>query len=267
MWVHHLRSSQAFAFNLFGPLAAACTPGSAGDWGWAREVWSKWFGAPTKVEFEYPNQGDPLHEDDGAGHRTRVDVKVDHDSDRSTFVEVKLTELEFGPCSAGRDDDNPRREFCERPGWKLETAGECYLAAERNRAYFKLMNDGPVDLGALEDVGRDGCPLRGGLYQIARNLLIAGQARPGRVRFAVAAPGPRLNRQLHSPKSLHGRSDLAAFLQNFAVSDRVETAFIQFEDVLELARPVEGAAPWLRYMEAKYLLSLEAGAGNRPETR
>ena len=188
------------------------------------------------MTFEYPTHGDPLGETQrGQGHRTRVDVRVDSGRDATALVEVKFTESEFGACSAGHDDENPDAAFCLQPGWTVDrAASHRYLGKVKQRSYFTLLPQSPVAVAALEEAGALGCPLRQGRYQLVRNLLIAGETKKqGKdVTFAVLAPGPKLNKQLHSSSSLHGAADLGSFLSGLVKDGAVRTQFIDFEKVL-----------------------------------
>lgn len=268
-WVHHLRSSQAFAFNLFGPLAAGLP--------WARTAWGPVFGEVRRVQFEYPNDSDPGGDDPlrertpERPHRTRVDVRVDHGEGETTLVEVKLTEPEFGTCSAARDDDNPQRSTCALPDQSLaEIARSCYLVTTAGRSYFEriLAADSLLSPERLQAFAGDGCPLRNGLYQLARNLMIAQHLRSNglSVRFAVVAPGPALNRSLHGERSLLGSSDLDSLLRSLVREEhRDAVRFVDFERVVEAA-PTEDleAAAWVTYMKRRYIEPLRRAAARYP---
>lgn len=264
-WVHHLQSSQAFALNLFGPLKVAVATDDAG-WGWARDVFEPWFSDVTGVTFEYPTEGDPLGEvRPESTHRTRVDVMVEHDGGASaTIIEVKLTESEFGPCSAARDTGNPLRATCVQPGWTLAASASCTLVVNQKRKYFDLLRDSVVDLDALEALGDGGCPLRTGRYQVVRNLLIASELkRKGvDVRFAVAAPDATNNSRLHGKGSIGTAADMESFLRGLVHDESIETLVLPIEKVIkEAPTSSKEAGEWRDYMERKYLRALAAAAG------
>ena len=112
-WIHHLRSSQAFAINLFGPLKLGLA--------WARSAWDDLFREVDEVSFEYPKVGDPLGEVTPVQSRTRVDVYVQFTNGKeAALVEVKLTEPDFGGCGAAKDRNttsrlaNPARRHSDR---------------------------------------------------------------------------------------------------------------------------------------------------------
>jgi len=267
-WVHHLRSSQAFAFNLFGPLAVG--------WPWARDTWRPVFGDVRRVEFEYPADRDPAGDDPlqertpDRPHRTRVDVRVDHGAHETTLVEVKLTEQEFGGCSKAHDAGNPLRATCTTPDLALEEiANGCYLAQIAGRPYFRRLME-PASLisaSRLQAFSYDGCPLRGGLYQIARNLMMAQHVRTSgaAVRFAVVAPSADLNPALHGHRSLRGYPDVLSFLRAVVhEKDQDAIRIVDFAEVVAHARSLNPEADsWVDYMRRKYIEPLRRGAAAR----
>jgi len=221
LWIHHLQSSQAFAFNLFGPLQLRRD--------WAQAAWAEVFPSVEGIVFEYPAKGDPLAETArGQPHRTRVDVRVDFDGNRTALVEVKFTESGFGPCGAGHDRNEAHlKSACRLGGATVRSlAGTCFLAQQRKRGYFSmLLEPGSIVSGpGLEKYGTGGCPLRGGLYQVVRNLLmvdVVAREEDRRTEFVVAAPGPSANRSLHGRRSLCGCSTMDDFLTSLVhPSDR-----------------------------------------------
>jgi hypothetical protein len=111
----HLRSSQAFALNLFAPLDDAAL----------RLLWQYRLGYEVAevnlAEFEYLDPHDTLGEATAASpHSTQVDVLL---RARATdgrrlvaLVEVKLSEDEFNPCSAYQSAHNPNVGTCRHDG-------------------------------------------------------------------------------------------------------------------------------------------------------
>jgi hypothetical protein len=259
IWIHHLQSSQAFAFNLFGPLQLQRK--------WARAAWGEVFPSVEKILFEYPAKEDPLAETAGGQpHRTRVDVRVDFGANRTALVEVKFTEPGFGPCGAGHDRDEAHLKLaCRAPGATLRSlAGSCFLAQHRSRGYFQmlLMPGSIVSSAGLEQHGASGCPLREGLYQVVRNLLMVdhvAREEGRRTEFVVAAPGASANRALHSRRSLHGHSTIDEFLRSLVrPDDRDRVRFVDFGTVVSRAAAAGGeAGKWAEYMSQKYSAALQ----------
>jgi len=258
LWIHHLQSSQAFAFNLFGPLQLQRE--------WARTAWAGVFPSVERVSFEYPSDGDPLSETvEGRPHRTRVDVRVDFGCNRTALVEVKFTEPGFGPCGAGHDrDEEHLKSACRQGGVSLRCLAEtCFLARHRSRRYFQMLltSGSIVSRPGLEKHSTAGCPLREGLYQVVRNLLMVdhvAREEGRRTEFVVAAPGPSANRSLHSRRSLHGHPNIDEFLEAVVrSSERDRVRFVDFAPVVARAAAAGGEAKeWAGYMERKYSSAL-----------
>jgi hypothetical protein len=259
LWIHHLQSSQAFAFNLFGPLQLRQK--------WAQAAWGEIFPSVEKVAFEYPVDGDPLGETEegGQGHRTRVDVRVDFGGNRTALVEVKFTEPSFGPCGAGHERDQAHlKSACRAGGVTLRSlAGTCFLSQHKSRSYFPMLlaADSIIDCVGLEKHGKRECPLRGGLYQVVRNLLMVddiAREEGRRTEFVVAAPGPSANRSLHSRRSLYGCSTMDDFLRSVVrPDDHHRVRFIDFERIVARAAAEGGEAKeWASYMDRKYSAAL-----------
>jgi hypothetical protein len=98
-YVHHGLSSQAMAFNLLGPLIVRkdFAPLQAA----LARIGIAWSGEVFDARFEYEDR-DVFNED--VGQPTSIDVLL-AGKDNSLFIEVKLSEKEFGGCSifAGGD--------------------------------------------------------------------------------------------------------------------------------------------------------------------
>lgn len=131
-FVDHVRSSQAFALNLFGGMAEDEL----------RAVWALLgLGQAQEVslEFEYADPEDSLGElQPVRPHQTQVDLLLRGLSPGGTkgvtLVEVKLSETQFNSCSAFDSARNERRDVCRKAGpWGGNPA-----------ACFQLRNyDGP----------------------------------------------------------------------------------------------------------------------------
>lgn len=257
-WVHHLRSSQAFAVNLFAPLQLGMP--------WARTIWNDVLPDVRGVTFEYPVEGDPLEErQDGGAHRTRIDARIDCGHDEAVLIEVKLTEREFGGCSASRDEENPHLATCTTPNLKLgDIDAACYLTQERKRPYFRRMlaPDSIVDPNAVEAISSDGCALRHGAYQLLRNLLMAQHVRDTeakRVRFLVVSPNATLNPFLHARSGLYGEETVQRLLDRLVRPNfRRAVGVFDFRTVVERAATLgDQAAKWAEYMNEKYVGPLQ----------
>ena len=136
-WIHHGLSSQAMAFNLFGPLvvrddlqALRATLEAAGiNWPTAkisgafevedREVFNELQAQPTSIDFVIGQVG----------------------SSDSIYIEAKFVEQEFGGCSVFErgdcDGSNPVAEH-----------NRCYLHAI-GRRYWTVMNDHGISNGEI----------------------------------------------------------------------------------------------------------------------
>ncbi|MGH3848534.1 MAG: PGN_0703 family putative restriction endonuclease, partial [Pseudonocardiaceae bacterium] len=113
-WVLAAHSSQAFALNLFAPLDAESRRGVFGLLG--TDVASV-----DRFVFEWSDEADRLGEGSSRSrHLTQVDVLLrgtTTDGERVVaLIEVKLTESDFGWCSAYENPSNPKREVCRRDG-------------------------------------------------------------------------------------------------------------------------------------------------------
>lgn len=156
--VHHGLSSQAFLFNLVGPLIVE------GDLEPLRHAAESsnlnWPGVSQRVTLEYEDRS-VFNED--SGQPTSVDLVIgDPNSPAALFVECKLAETEFGGCSVFGDGDcdgtNPVADFAR-----------CYLH-HIGRRYWSLLDkhgflDGPISTDAM-------CVL-GTHYQFFRLALFA----------------------------------------------------------------------------------------------
>lgn len=186
----HVRSSQAFALNVFAPLSATGRVAFFVTLGF--DVAS--VGEP---EFEWEDPQNSLGEGGrNPRHVTQVDVVLrgtGQDGRRIVaLVEVKFTEADFGGCSAYGDDKNPDREVCRTPGLFGGSPSRCFQLQDKGhgrRHYDTLLADVPV----VASVTRDGgCCVRTGLNQPMRNLALAHallqRHEADDVVFAVVAP-------------------------------------------------------------------------------
>lgn len=169
--IGHVRSSQAFALNLFAPLNELGRRGIAGELGLdAAEM-----GEP---QFEWSDPGDQLGERTKASpHATQVDVRLDCRTSAgetvACLVEVKLSEPDFNPCSAWLSSRNDRLDVCATSGPFGNDTAACFQLrnhdGEQRRAYDTAL--GP--LTANDPGDHDGCWFRFGGNQVMRNVALA----------------------------------------------------------------------------------------------
>lgn len=186
-FVDHVRSSQAFALNLFGGLTADELRG----------IWELIDPAVSKidgVEFEYVDPDDTLGElQPLRRHQTQVDVLLRGSAGDGTrhvaLIEVKLSEIHFGSCSAFDSRRNDRRDVCRSPGpWGGEP-GSCFQLRNHDgparRRYDEHLQPSWLDSDEPE------CPFRE-LNQPMRNVGLAraliGRDEADVAVFALCAP-------------------------------------------------------------------------------
>lgn len=191
-YVRHVRSSQAFALSLFAPL----------DADGVRRVFAYLGHAVESVHppfFEYEDEQDRLQEASARSpHRTQVDVLLRGSTASgrriAALIEVKLSESNFGTCSAFGSPDNPTPEVCAQPGMWGRERDRCFQLANHgygHRKYADYLDLVPTH----EPLGRNdtgGCWVKEGRSQPMRNLALAHMlAKEGdydSVVFAVCAP-------------------------------------------------------------------------------
>ena len=212
-WVLHVRSSQAFALNLFVPLDEAGLRRVLGYLG--HQVLRT-----DPPEFEYSDDSDRLGESSQRHrHQTQVDVVL-----RGTgasgervvaLIEVKFTEIDFSGCSAYDNPANPARGVCRSPGLFGSEPDRCFQLANHGhgrRRYADYLSGVPVNTpsGSRSD---GGCLVRRGLNQPMRNLALAhlllDEAEANRVVYALCAPDghPTIWRRLDEVRSAFPDTD------------------------------------------------------------
>ena len=180
----HLRSSQAFAFNLFLPFREG-----------GRERLCECLGdllgvrlAIDRIQFEWVPPGPLLGELDGERPHpdepaTAVDVVLWStlaDGRRAAvLIEVKLAEAGFTRCRGKGHPDNDRKHVCKEPGRFFAEHDDCFVRRSpgrpRNRRYWEIF---ATSRGGLREAfpGADpegACPFAGHAYQPMRNLAVA----------------------------------------------------------------------------------------------
>lgn len=182
----HVRSSQAFALNLFATL-----PPEGGV-----AILSDVFGPVAVVDppvFEFFDPADRLCERSAASpHTTQVDVLLRGTTPGGArvalLVEVKLSELDFGACSAFGRTSATEAEPCAGSGAFGGESRRCAQLANRGgprRTYDPWI----APISALPD--HAGCAFRLGLNQPMRNLALArmlvGEGTFDRAAYALCA--------------------------------------------------------------------------------
>lgn len=157
-WIHHGLSSQAFLFNLLGPIVV--------DKQWyifdkiLHQVGIQLSTNITNARFELE---DPEVFNEVKGQPTSIDLCLYTEDEEKVFIEFKFTEKNFGGCSVFNDGDcdgrNPAKNF-----------DLCYLHKIKKLKYWELMKKHGL---LSKQIKRDTlCPLST-LYQLYRLILFA----------------------------------------------------------------------------------------------
>ena len=182
--VAHLRSSQAFAFNLFLPFRE-------GGRGQLCECLSALLGADLaidRIQFEWIPPGALIGELQGerpAGDEpaTSVDVvlwcRVAGGEQAAVLIEVKLAEAGFTRCRGRGHPKNDRKDVCKSAERFFEDIDACFVRKPpdklRPRRYWDVFAARHGSLSAAFP-GADAngpCPFAGTAYQPMRNLALA----------------------------------------------------------------------------------------------
>ena len=169
--VGHVRSSQAFALNLFAPLDPA---------GRVRVAAAVGIDAATVSEprFEWSDPEDHLGERTNASpHATQVDVILDciGPSGKRTalLIEVKLSEDDFNPCSAWLSSKNDRLDVCGSVGPFGNDPTSCFQLRNHGREHRRRYDEALGSLSAVDSTDDSGCWFRFGGNQAMRNVALA----------------------------------------------------------------------------------------------
>ena len=180
----HLRSSQAFAFNLFLPFRQ-------GGNLMLSKLLSAAIGADIaidEVRFEWVPPGALLGEVDGESPTgdepaTAVDValrgRLADGRGAAVLLEVKLSEADFTHCGGRKSRGNRRRDVCGSARLLFDEPDACYLRrplrSSRDRRYWEIFTKSHGSVGAaFPGADREGpCPFAFGMQQPMRNLAIA----------------------------------------------------------------------------------------------
>jgi len=192
-YVDHVRSSQAFALNLFAGLEPAELAA----------LWALIDSAVTQehqLEFEYSDPDDDLGEAQAVRpHQTQIDValrgRTDTGERHVTFIEVKLSETAFGACSAFDRADNETRHPCRQPGaWGGDPAGCFQLrnhdTADRRRYDTHLR---PEWIAPTSDRGCEFLDLNQPMRNVALARALIDRGDADHVTVALCAPAGNRN--------------------------------------------------------------------------
>ena len=264
-WARSLLSSQCFAVNVFGPLAAKPIL--------AKRVLETLLPHRTlekddvvTVCFEHTPQGAP----DWLGEKkqpTQVDVFFTVNRREKPIghllVEVKFTEPEFGSCrgavpSTSAKPGNPDSSRCLKVRAVLENPKQmCWMAeADNGRHYWDFMLSAATP---FMFTSAKACPFRQSLYQLMRNQVLAFalvQNTPADwAEFGVCLhPGNTEVRQFADDVSGHTDA-LEAF--NSILPDKKKIIEILPSSIIELARDNDPAlSQWADWMISRYDLHL-----------
>jgi hypothetical protein len=184
--IGHIRSSQAFALNLFAPLDPAARVSVAKAAGIdAVEV-----GEPR---FEWSDPQDALGERTHASpHATQVDVILDcvtaGGEKTALLIEVKLSEQDFNGCSAWTASANDRLDVCNTNGPFGNSPTECFQLRNHGREHHRKYDTALGPLSVTSDGEYGGCWFRLGGNQPMRNVALARMLmNRGDVDVAVVA--------------------------------------------------------------------------------
>lgn len=169
--IGHVRSSQAFALNLFAPLDEEGRCAVAASLGVeTAEV--------AEPQFEWSDPDDQLHErTDASPYATQVDVRLNcvakSGAKVTCLIEVKLSEPDFNPCSAWLSPKNNRLEVCASPGPFGNDSVACFQLRNHDRGHRRTYDAALGPLTADERFVAGGCWFRFGGNQLMRNVALA----------------------------------------------------------------------------------------------
>lgn len=194
-YANHVRSSQAFAVNLFAPLSPSAIS----------HILAGIFGPIQRVEipyFEFEDTDDRLCESQSSRpHRTQVDVVLRGETTTAKqvalLVEVKLSEDDFGNCSAFTNPQNDSIHVCQQSGPFGNDAHNCFQlrnhGSGQRRLYDKYLQLTPLP----KNVTTSGCWYQSSASQPMRNVALASVlTHEDRIETRYAVCAPLLHRDL-----------------------------------------------------------------------
>lgn len=169
--VGHVRSSQAFALNLFAPLSDAARVRVAAAVG----IDAATVGEPR---FEWSDPDDRLGELTHASpHATQVDVVLDcvavSGEKTALLIEVKLSEDDFNPCSAWLSPKNDCLPVCATTGPFGDDTARCFQLRNHGGAHRRTYDTVLGPLSVVDSKDESGCWFRFGGNQAMRNVALA----------------------------------------------------------------------------------------------
>lgn len=167
-YIAHIRSSQQFALNLFGGLHGDALIALA------RRLEPAVI-AVSDLEFEYRDPSDLLGESSHASpHATQADIAMTttlgNGRRHLILIEVKLTEDDFGHCTAYEDPNNDRTDGCHHHDSFESGPAACFKLANHNRGGQRHYN---LYVAATTSDRIAGCPFRRSNNQPMRNVALA----------------------------------------------------------------------------------------------
>ena len=190
--IAHIRSSQAFALNLFAPLDPKALVTMCAALG----IEAASVEPPV---FEWSDPADRLAEATKASpHTTQVDVVLRARAAEGTthvvLIEVKLTEPDFNWCSAWLSPNNDSLDVCRGSGPFGGNAGRCFQLRNQDREHRRQYDTrlGPLPATASEDVApTSGCWFRHAnqpMRNVALARVVAETIDVSAVTVALCAP-------------------------------------------------------------------------------
>ena len=183
-YVHHIRSSQAFALNLFLPFRK-------GNLSQLSDAVSEAIGERLAIDdvlLEWVPPGARLGEiagdrPSGDEPATAVDVALwgglTDGSRAAVLLEVKLSETDFTHCIGRTSPGNRRTDVCDSASTFFDDPGACYLRrprrSRRDRRYWEIFEQSHGSVRtAFPGANMHGvCPFAFSMQQPMRNLAIA----------------------------------------------------------------------------------------------
>jgi len=187
MALKHIASSQTACVNLFMPIllsgnANAILKESGIAPSGFKEIDTKCLNNGFCFEFwnSTDKKSNGLLNDHTQGAGTDADVAIAYINEAGEhclwLIEHKLTEQGFTTCGGYRSDGNDAKGKCNCKSCSMEKIMQepslCYYAKKCGYNYWNLMYGGAKDLFCGK-YGGDGCPFRGGMNQLWRNMLLA----------------------------------------------------------------------------------------------